>query len=285
MPPPPPQPGQVPPPPPSAPAPPPPPGSPRPPPPPSQPTSAPAQPAADIAPPAPPAATSPTGAQDADDLADILAQLEDEPVPATAAPNRSETPHDNGIAGASTQPTDPAPGVGARLTDPRDLARPGMASEIVIESEGGLDFDPSFATFGKRAIELIVDMAILGVALLPGLVIAAIAGSLWVVGLLVSLIGFVVFVVLAARSIAASGQWVGNRVAGTRIVDGINGSNIDVGRAALRVTVRHLISMIFFFGFLIAFADGQRRTFHDRLSQTVVVGREREVWTADQQTS
>ena len=48
--------------------------------------------------------------------------------------------------------------------------------------------------------------------------------------------------------------------------------------------VRYLISTIFFIGFLIAFTDGQRRTFHDRLARTVVVGRAREVWTADSQT-
>jgi hypothetical protein len=48
------------------------------------------------------------------------------------------------------------------------------------------------------------------------------------------------------------------------------------------MAVRHLISTIFFFGFLIAFADGQRRTFHDRLASTVVIGRDREVWTADE---
>lgn len=207
--------------------------------------------------------------QHGDDLADILAQLDDEPVPsgATSAP--------------SAQPQDDRPGAGAKLTGPGDLERPSAASQIVIESEGGIDFDPTFASFSKRALELIVDTLVLGLALLPGLVIAAVASSLWFLGLLISLIGFVLFVVFAARSIADSGQWIGNRVADTRIVDGINGANIDVGRAALRVVVRYLISTIFFFGFLIAFADGQRRTFHDRLSQTVVVGREREVWTAD----
>ena len=152
----------------------------------------------------------------------------------------------------------------------------------MIESEGGLEFDPTFAPFSKRALELIIDTLVLWLALLPGVVIAAVASSLWFVGLLVSLIGFVLFVVFAARSIAASGQSLGNRVADTRVVDGINGANIDVGRAALRMTVRHLISTIFFFGFLIAFADSQRRTFHDRLASTVVTGRDREVWTADE---
>lgn len=211
-------------------------------------------------------------------MADILAQLEDEQVPSPAAEDRNVTPREQAIATTSSS----GRGTGTGLTDPRDLQRPSRASEIVIESEGGLQFDPTFAPFSKRALELIIDTLVLILALLPGVVIAAVASSLWFVGLLVSLIGFVLFVAFAARSIAASGQSLGNRVADTRVVDGINGANIDVGRAALRMTVRHLISTIFFFGFLIAFADSQRRTFHDRLASTVVTGRDREVWTADE---
>ncbi len=223
--------------------------------------------------PDPPQAPEPA----ADDLADILAKLEDEPVPSpepapTAAPETA----------TGSRPLDAVPTVGERLTDPRDLERPSTASQIVIESDGGLDFDPSFASFGSRALELIVDTAVLGLALLPGMAIAAFAGSLWVVGLLVALVGFAAFVTLTARSIASSAQSIGNRIAGTRTVDGINGANIDVGRAALRVAVRFLISTILMIGFIVAFFDGQRRTFHDRLARTVVVGREREVWTVDQ---
>jgi uncharacterized RDD family membrane protein YckC len=45
--------------------------------------------------------------------------------------------------------------------------------------------------------------------------------------------------------------------------------------------VRFLISPIFLLGFLIAFFDGQRRTFHDRIAETVVIGRPREVWSSD----
>ena len=276
--------------------PPPPPGSNRvPPPPPVSPPSAvpppPAPPSAATPPPpvpTPPATPPPPPAQApaqadpvatppaADDLADILAQLDDEPV-SSPDPDPVAATHDDHLTGLDNA----APPVGERLTDPRDLERPSAASQIVIESDGGLDFDPSFASFGKRALELVVDTVVLGLALLPGVAIAAFAGSLWVVGLIVALIGFVAFVAFAARSIARSGQTLGNRAAGTRIVDGINGANVDVGRAALRVVVRYLISTILMIGFLVAFFDGQRRTFHDRLARTVVIGREREVWTAD----
>ena len=233
-------------------------------------------------PPPPPAATPrPTEHRRDDDLADILAKLEDEPVSSPDTATALSTSDDS----ESAVLTEPAPRLGGSLTDPRDLERPSTASKIVIESDGGLDFDPSFASFAKRSVELLVDTVVLGLALLPGVVIAAVAGSVWFIGLIVALIGFLVYVTVAARSIAASGQWIGNRVAGTHIVDGIKGTNIDVGRAALRVIVRYLISTILLLGFLIAFADGQRRTFHDRLARTVVTGRAREVWTADRPNS
>lgn len=202
----------------------------------------------------------------ADDLADILARLDDEPPPAPEP-------------AAATAPA--APEVGEKLTDPRDLERPSTASDIVIESDGGLDFDPSFASFGKRTLELVVDLCVNGLVFVPGLVLASLGGAATAIGALVLVLGFALITVLAARSIAQTGQWVGNRVAGTRIVDGINGANVNVGRGALRFLVRHLVSPIFLFGFLIAFADGQRRTFHDRIAGTVVIGRPREVWTAD----
>jgi uncharacterized RDD family membrane protein YckC len=212
-------------------------------------------------------------ADNSSDLADILARL-DEPIAEQGDAAAG------GISTAEPTRSDSAPVVGDHLTDPRDLERPSSASGIVIESEGGLEFDPTFAPFGKRAVELIVDSIILTVCVIPGFVLLLLGGALAGLGALVLVLGFVAFTVLTARSIAASGQSTGNRVADTRIVDGINGSNIDVGRAASRVVVRHLISIIFLFGFLIAFTDGQRRTFHDRLARTVVIGRERDVWTA-----
>lgn len=100
-------------------------------------------------------------------------------------------------------------------------------------------------------------------------------------GIVVSLIGVLAVVVLGARALATNGKWVGNRVAGTTVVDAINGSYVDQGRAGLRMFARHLISPVLLFGYVMAFADGQRRTFHDRLAGTVVIRRSREVWTAD----
>ncbi len=199
------------------------------------------------------------------DLTDILALLDGEP----------------GVD-APTTPTTPTPGVGDTLTDPRDLERPSTASDVVLHPEGGLDFDPTFAPFVNRAVGLAVDVLLVGLAVLPGLLVAGLASPIAIAaGTVLSLIGFAILTVIAARSIASTRQWIGNRVAGTYVVDAINGSNLDVPRAVFRFGTRHLLSPVLFLGFLIALFDGQRRTFHDRLVDSVVIVRRREVWTAD----
>lgn len=169
------------------------------------------------------------------------------------------------------------------MTDPRDLARPSSASDIVVEVGSGLEFDPSFASVGQRAAGAVIDTVVVTLAVLPALLILQLGSGTVpsILAALVALIGFMVVVVLGARSIAKDGKWIGNRVTGTTVVDAINGSFVDQGRAGLRMFARHAISPILLFGYLIGLADGQRRTFQDRLAGTVVIRRPREVWTAD----
>jgi uncharacterized RDD family membrane protein YckC len=204
-----------------------------------------------------------------DDLHDILARLG-----ADVNPN----PLDR--TDSSTQSF---PGVDDKLTDPRDLTRPSSASGIVVDVGAGLEFDPTSASFGQRAVGAIVDTLVVTLAVLPGIVILQLGDSVAfaLLAFVVGVLGFIAVVVLAARSLATSGKWIGNRVADTTVVDAINGSFVDQGRAGLRMIGRHLISPIFLFGYLMAFGDGQRRTFHDRLVGTVVIRRPRETWSAD----
>jgi hypothetical protein len=85
---------------------------------------------------------------------------------------------------------------------------------------------------------------------------------------------------VSGRAVARSRQWIGNRLTGTFVVDAINGANLPLGHAVTRMVVRHLLSPIALFGFIAALADGQRRAFHDRVASSLVITREREVWTA-----
>jgi uncharacterized RDD family membrane protein YckC len=224
-------------------------------------------PAASMPPPPPPPPPAAPSSADAD-LSYILAQMDTD---------------DAERSGGTIQvaPGAPAADLSNKLTDPRDLERPSAASAIVIESEGGLNFDPTLAGFDKRFTGLLVDTLVLSLAMLPGLTLMFLGGILAAVGALLALLGFSTAIWVTARKIVASGQSIGNTIANTRVVDGINGSNIDMGRAVLRTAVRHLISPVLLLGFLVSLPDAQRRTFHDRLTQTAVIGRDREVWTVD----
>jgi len=179
-----------------------------------------------------------------------------------------------------------APPVGAELTKPTDVVRPERARAAVIETEGGIDFDPVFASFGARAVGLLVDLAILTLLLIPGLALIA-AGStpLVLLGLAALVAGFAVGTVLYTRAITSTGQSLGNRVAGTKVVDARNGRSIASGEAGLRYVLRFTVSIILFIGFLVAFADPQRRTFHDKIAGTVVTRPPRQSWSIDDEVT
>lgn len=203
------------------------------------------------------------------DLDDLLAQLENG--------SDDDSPTQTNTASTST------PGVGDELTDPRDLERPSTASDIVVDVGDGIRFDPSFASFAQRGLGSIIDFIVLAVALVPAFIVFSLGSSVTqaLLAMFVGGLGLLIVVTLGSRAIAKNGKWIGNRVAGTTVVDAINGSFIDSGRAGLRMLGRHLISPILLLGYLMAFGDSQRRTFHDRLAGTVVIRRQRESWSAD----
>lgn len=175
-----------------------------------------------------------------------------------------------------------APDLDAPLTDPRDLQRPGAPDRVVIESTGGLEFRPDLAPFTTRVLGAVIDAGVLAALTAPGwyLVVRTDGAGPRMAGLMLVGIAFLVATVWYARSVAATGQWIGNRVAGTRVVNAATGARLDVAHAATRFIIRHVISSIFLIGFLVALRDPQRRTFHDQIASSVVVGRPRATWSA-----
>ena len=146
-----------------------------------------------------------------------------------------------------------------------------------------MEFDPTFASFGQRAAGAIVDTLVVTLAVAPGAILLQRGGGTasMLLGVVVGLLGVLVIVALGASALAKNGKWIGNMITGTTVVDAINGSFVDRPRGAARMLGRHLVSPILLFGYIAAFTDSQRRTFHDRLAGTVVIRRQREVWSAD----
>ena len=217
------------------------------------------------------------------------------PAPAaTPAPNRSavgptSASTDDDLAALLSQISDDeatAPTVGAPLTKPTDVERPEKAQAVHIESEGGIDFDPELASYASRFGGLILDTLIVTVCIMPGLFLV-LAGStpLRIVGLALMAVGFGGATALYSRAVASSGQWVGNRVTNTKVVDARNGRTITTGEAALRFVLRYLVSSILLIGFLVAFGNSQRRTFHDNVAGTVVTRPPRATWSIDDEVT
>lgn len=197
---------------------------------------------------------------DRHDLSDLLEQLHDDyDLEADSAPVPTEAP----------------------LTDPRDLERP-VTETIVIESTGGLEYRPVFASFGSRLKGAVIDGLVLSLAMVPGgfVLLQTSGGTYTLLGMLLLVVGFVVATVSYARSVSRTGQWFGNRIANTKVVSATNGAHLDAGHAGARFAGRHLVSVIFLFGFIVGLTDSQRRTFHDRLAGSIVVGRPRATWSA-----
>ena len=175
-----------------------------------------------------------------------------------------------------------APEVGAALTKPTDVERPERVEVAHVESEGGIDFDPALASYGARFGGLLIDTVVTTLFMLPGIALVVVGSNpLVVVGMLAMVVGFSAATVMYARAVSSSGQWIGNRVTSTTVVDARNGRMISAGEAGLRFVLRSLVSSIFLIGFLVALGNSQRRTFHDNFAGTVVTRPPRATWSID----
>jgi uncharacterized RDD family membrane protein YckC len=175
-----------------------------------------------------------------------------------------------------------APAVGAALTRPTEVVRPDRTPAAVIEPEGGLSFDPEFASFGARAVGTVIDLVVLVALMVPGAALAATGNAgLVALGVGVAMAGFVAATVLYARGVSRGGQSLGNKIARTKVVDARNGHFVGAGEAGLRFVLRFVVSIILLIGFVVALWDSQRRTFHDKIAGTVVTRPPRESWSIE----
>jgi uncharacterized RDD family membrane protein YckC len=208
------------------------------------------------------------------------------PTPAAPASGPASAATDDDLAALLSQITDDdvaqIPAVGAALTKPTDVERPERVEVATIESDGGIDFDPEFASYGARLVALVIDTIVVAVLMLPGIALMLLGSTpLVVLGALLAIVGFGGATVLYARAVSTTGQWIGNRTMATRVVDARNGRTVTTGEAGLRFVLRSLVSSIFFIGFLVALGHSQRRTFHDNVAGTVVTRPPRATWSID----
>lgn len=179
-----------------------------------------------------------------------------------------------------------APVAGAALTKPTDVIRPERVEVARIESGGGIDFDPALASYGARSGGLVIDSIVVSICLLPGIGLILVGSTpLIILGSLLMVAGFGGATVSYARAVSSTGQWIGNRITGTKVVDTRNGRMVTAGDAGLRFVVRYSVSTMFFIGFLVALGNSQRRTFHDNVAGTVVTRPPRATWSIDDEVA
>jgi uncharacterized RDD family membrane protein YckC len=120
------------------------------------------------------------------------------------------------------------------------------------------------ANFGQRLLAYLVDLVLLAVV---GVIVRALFGTDF--GNFVNfLIGLAYIVYLEG---SPSGQTVGKKVLNIRVVDFDTGGPIGYGRAAIRYLARILSAIPCLLGFFWMIWDKERQTWHDKLSNSVVV--------------
>ena len=124
-----------------------------------------------------------------------------------------------------------------------------------------------WARLGAFIIDLIV-VGILGFVLIIAGVVAD-SGGLIAIGYLVWLALFVAYEIYFHGS--ASGQTLGKRAVGIRVVDFATGGPIGYGRATLRMVGRIISGTFCYLGYLWMLWDKEKQTWHDKMANDVVV--------------
>lgn len=120
------------------------------------------------------------------------------------------------------------------------------------------------AGFGRRLLALLVDSILLGVVSTVLLVVLGdVAGQGLNIGLAA---GY--FIGLEG---SPSGQTLGKRALGIRVVDLATGGPVGPGRAAIRYVGRLVSGVVFALGYLWMLWDDQKQTWHDKMATTVVI--------------
>jgi uncharacterized RDD family membrane protein YckC len=127
------------------------------------------------------------------------------------------------------------------------------------------------AGFWVRVGAFIIDVLVVGVVGIVLLVVGAVADSdaLIAIGYLVWIAGFAAYEIYFHGS--DSGQTVGKRAVGIRVIDFATGGPIGYGRATIRMLGRFISGFFCYLGYLWMLWDKEKQTWHDKMANDVVV--------------
>lgn len=119
------------------------------------------------------------------------------------------------------------------------------------------------ASFGRRLVAAIIDGILLGIV---GLIFYAISRTL---GYVVQLLLTVAYLTYLEGS--PSGQTVGKKAMGIRVIDFRTGGSIGYGRAFIRWIGRYVSAIACLLGYFWMLWDKEKQTWHDKFANDVVV--------------
>jgi uncharacterized RDD family membrane protein YckC len=119
------------------------------------------------------------------------------------------------------------------------------------------------ASFGRRLVAYLLDAIIVGVIVV--ILVVALRGVGYGIGIVVSALYFAYF------EGSSSGQTVGKRVFGIRVIDFASGGPIGFGRGLLRWVGRILSQIVCYLGYLWMLWDKEKQCWQDKIANTVVV--------------
>jgi uncharacterized RDD family membrane protein YckC len=126
------------------------------------------------------------------------------------------------------------------------------------------------ASFFRRLGAFLIDIVIVGAAggVVLG-VLAAIDDSLLPLGYAFWLVASIAYAIYV--TCGPSGQTVGKRILGIRVIDFGTGGSIGRGRAVIRYIGQIISSWICYLGFLWMLWDREKQTWADKMANSVVV--------------
>ena len=119
------------------------------------------------------------------------------------------------------------------------------------------------AGFWRRFAAAFVDGILLGIV--SGVLTAAAGNGGRGIGVLIAAVYFTYF------EGSASGQTVGKRALGIRVIDFGGGGSIGYGRAFIRWIGRYVSAIVILLGYFWMLWDKEKQTWHDKFANAVVV--------------
>jgi uncharacterized RDD family membrane protein YckC len=126
------------------------------------------------------------------------------------------------------------------------------------------------ASFGRRLVGFIVDTLLLVISFFVLVGVAAeISEALGILAVFAGIIGiFAYYIVLEG---GPTGQTLGKRALGIRVIDQNTGGPIGYGRGTIRLIGRYLSQIPCYLGYFWMLWDREKQTWYDKMSTSVVV--------------